>query len=146
MSTPRKRVGGPANVTADIAQRAWKGTVASAVLVPTMQLILLEFANTLQPIAGNALAVDPISVLSTAIVVLSVLPVVSTLVSMAFAYVVGGWLGVVLYYLMSIGASMMLGAELTGAIIFITGVGLFLLVAAFKMRGSQQRRRPHPPV
>jgi hypothetical protein len=111
-----------------------------------MQLILLEFANTLQPIAGNALAVDPISVLSTAVVVLSVLPVVSTLVSMAFAYVVGGWLGVVLYYLMSIGASMMLGAELTGAIIFITGVGLFLLVAAFKMRGSQQRRRPHPPV
>lgn len=146
MSAPRKPASGPADSTADIAQRAWKGTVASAVLVPTIQLILLEFANALQPIAGNALAVDPISILSTAVVVLSVLPVVSTLVSMAFAYVVGGWLGVVLYYLMSIGASMMLGAELTGAIIFITGVVLFLLVAAFKMRGSQQRRRPRPPV
>lgn len=146
MSTPRKPAGGPADATADIAERAWQGTVASAVLVPTMQLILLEFADALQPVAGNALALDPMSILSTAIIVLGVLPVVSTLASTAFAYVVAGWPGVVLYYLMSMGASMMLGAKLTGVIIFMTGTTLFLLVAAFKMRGSQQRRQSRPPL
>jgi len=146
MSTPRKPAGGPADATADIVQRAWEGTVASAVLVPAMQLILLKFANALQPVAGNALAVDPMTTLSTAIVVLGVLPVVSTLVSTAVAYAAAGWPGVALYYAMSTGASMMLGAELLGAIIFMTGVVLFLGVAAFKMRSSQRRRRPRRPM
>lgn len=146
MSTPRKPAGGPADATADIAERAWQGTVTSAVLVPAMQLILLEFANALQPYAGDALAVDPMTLLTTGIVVLGVLPVVSTLGSTFFAYLAAGWPGVILYYVISTGASMMLGAELTGVIIFMTGVVLFLLVATLKMRSSGKRRHPRPPM
>jgi hypothetical protein len=86
------------------------------------------------------------TMLSTAIVVLGVLPVASTLVSTAVAYAAAGWPGVALYYTMSTGASMVLGAELLGAIIFMTGVVLFLVVATLKMRGSQRRRRPRRPM
>lgn len=109
MSTPRKPSGGPADATANIAERAWRGTVASAVVVPTVQLILLRFANALQPYAGDTLAVDPMALLTTGIVVLGVVPVVSTLGSTLFAYLTAGWPGVLLYYVISTGASMMLG-------------------------------------
>jgi len=146
MSTPRKPAGGPADATANIAERAWQGTVASAVVVPTVQLILLRFANALQPYAGNTLAVDPMALLTTGIVVIGIFPVVSTLGSTLFAYLAAGWPGVILYYVISTGASMMLGAELTGAIIFMTGVVLFLVVAAVKMRSSQKRRRSRRPM
>lgn len=146
MSTPRKPAGGPADATASIAERAWQGTVASAVVIPTMQLMLLRFANALHPYAGNALAVDPITILTTGVVVLGVLPIISTLGSTLFAYLTAGWPGVILYYVISTGASMMLGAELTGVIIFITGVLLFLTVAVFKMRNNQERRYPRRPM
>ena len=146
MSTPRKPAGGPADATASIAGRAWQGTVASAVVIPTIQLILLRFANALQPYAGDTLTVDPITLLTTSVVILGVLPIISTLGSTLFAYLTAGWPGVILYYVISTGASMMLGAELTGAIIFITGVLLFLTVAVFKMRNNQKRRYPRRPM
>jgi hypothetical protein len=111
-----------------------------------MQLILLEFANALQPYAGDALSVDPMTLLTKGLVVLGVLPVVSTLGSTLFAYLAAGWPGVMLYYLISIGGSMMVGANLTGSIIFITGVVLFLIVATLKMRSGQSRRGPRRPV
>ena len=96
MSTPRKPAGGPADATADIAERAWQGTVASAVVIPTMQLMLLTFANALHPYAGNALAVDPLTILTTGVVVLGVLPLISTIGSTLFAYLTAGWPGVIL--------------------------------------------------
>ena len=111
-----------------------------------MQLVLLRFANALQPYAGDTLTVDPITILTTGVVVLGVLPIISTLGSTLFAYLTAGWPGVVLYYVISTGASMMLGAELTGAIIFITGVLLFLTVAVFKMQNNQKRRYPRRPM
>ena len=146
MSTPRKPTGGPADATAGIAERAWQGTVASAVMIPAMQLFLLKFANALQPYAGDALTVDPMTILTTGIIVLGVLPVLSTLGSTWFAYLAAGWPGVVLYYVISTGISMMLGAEITGAIIFMTGVVLFLLVATFKMRNNRTQRYPRRPI
>ena len=146
MSTSRKPAGGPADATANIAERVWQGTVASALLIPALQLFLLQFANGLQPYANNALAVDPMTILSPTIVVLGVLPVVSTLVSTAIAYGAASWPGVMFYYIMSTGASMMLGAKLTGAIIFMTGVVLFLVVAVLKMRSNQKRRPPRRPM
>ena len=115
-------------------------------MIPTMQPFLLRFANALQPYAGDALAVDPMTILTTGILVLGILPVISTLGSTLFAYLAAGWPGVVLYYVISTGASMMLGAELTGAIIFMTGVVLFLLVATFKMRNNRSQQHPRRPM
>jgi len=115
-------------------------------VVPTTQLILLNIANALQPYTGDALAVDPMTILTTGIIVLGVLPVVSTLGSTLFAYLAAGWPGVTLYYVISTGASIMLGAELTGAIIFMTGIVLFLLVATFNMRNNRNQRRPRRPM
>lgn len=144
MSTPRSTPRGPADTTADIAERAWQGTVASAVLVPALQLILLKIAEATHSINDVALGADPQTILYTGIVVLGLLPIFSTIVATAIAYAGGGWLGVILYYVVSMGASMMFGAELTGALIFITGIMLFLIVATINSRENRNKRTRRP--
>lgn len=140
MSTPRSTPRGPADRTAEIAGRAWQGTVASAILIPAFQLILLEIAEATHSMNDTTLGTDPQMILYTGIVVLGVLPILTTIIATAIAYAGGGLLGVGLYYIISIGASMMLGANLTGALIFITGVVLFLIVATIKSRRNRKRR------
>jgi len=144
MSTPRSTPRGPAGTTAEIAERAWRGTVASAIFIPVLQLILLELAGATYSMNNAALSSEPQSIIYTAIFVLGLLPIVSTIVATAIAYLGGGLPGVGLYYIMSIGASMILGAALTGVLIFMTGVALFLVVATIKSRQNRNRSTYRP--
>lgn len=145
MSTPRIPPGGPADTTAEIVERAWQGTVASAILIPIFQLILLELAGATHSINNATLGSNPQAIIYTGIFVLGLLPIVSTVVATVIAYIGGGLPGVILYYIISIGASMMIGAALTGALIFMTGTVLFLVVATIKSRRGRNRRT-HLPI
>ncbi|WP_259536276.1 hypothetical protein [Halalkaliarchaeum sp. AArc-CO] len=145
MSTPRSTPRGPADRTAEIAERAWQNTVASAILIPAIQLIFLELAEATHSLNGATLGTDPVTILYTGIVVLGLIPIFSTIVATAIAYIGAGWPGVILYYIVSVGASMMLGAQLTGVLIFLTGIILFLLVTTIKSK-RKRSRRTHPPM
>lgn len=145
MSTPRSTPRGPVDTTVEITERAWQGTVASAILIPVFQLILLELAGATHSMNNAALGSEPQTIIYTGIFVLGILPIVSTIVATAIAYIGGGLPGVVLYYIISIGASMMLGAVVTGVLVFVTGAALFLIVATIKSRRNRNRRT-HPPI
>ena len=145
MSTPRSTPRGSADTTTEIVERAWQGTVASAILIPAFQLMLLEIAGATHSMNAITVGADSLTIIYTGVVVLGLLPIFSTIAATAISYIGGGLPGVVLYYVISIGTSMMLGAALTGALIFVTGTALLLIVTTIKSR-QNQNRRTHPPL
>lgn len=146
MSTPRSTPRGPAEKAGIIGERAYKGAVVSALLIPVLQYVLLEFYNVMQslPTTGGPFLDEAQFVFQSGMAALVLLPVVSTIGSIILSYAFAGWPGVGLYWMMSMAASSMLGASLTAALIFVTGVFLFFLAAAVKMylEGRNNRNRP----
>lgn len=148
MSTSRTTPRGPGEAAGIIAESAYKGAVVSALVVPALQIILLRIAEVAQslPSTGTGPYAGEMSmILQSGMLALVVLPVASTIGSMILAYAFARWWGVGLYWVMSLAASRLLGADLTAAVVFAIGMVLFFVVATIKMGVFQSGSRRGPP-
>lgn len=123
----------------DFAGDALQGAVTAGILIPVFQQILLELLGAFPETAYDG---STTLLFAVALVTMSLFPVVSTVVSIALAYAVGGFVGAGLYVVMSIAASAILGNSLMGLIVLLVAtvaMALWLFVQASNR--SQAGRR-----
>ena len=136
--TPRD----PVEATGTITERAIQGAYVSLV-ISFLQLFFIELYAAMQSASTSQVYAGEMELIfQTGMLGLILLPVVSTIVSVAITYSIADWIGVGLYLVISTAASVALGASLTAALIFISGMFAFLFVVVVKMNSSQDRR-PH---
>lgn len=120
------------------AADALEGAVASAFFIPAIQLFLLTFFDAL-PESSIDTSVTALAIL--ALIGLNLLPLASTLVSMAAAYVAGGPVGAVLYVIMSVAASAIFGAPVMGIIVLIVALlAMMVWLYVYTRQQSANRR------
>lgn len=112
-------------------------TLMASIIIPVLQLFLLSFADAIHdaPVNGEAT-----TYLHAGVIVLGLIPILTTIGATLFAYAIARLPGVFGYYLVAIGISSLLGANFTGALILFTGLVILLIASAVKMRQNRSRR------
>lgn len=126
----------------DFAGDALHNAVVAGLLIPIFQQILLELSNAFPEASINA---STTLVFLAALVTMSLLPTLSTVVSIVAAYAMGGVVGVGLYVVMSVAASAVLGNALMGMLVLLVAtlaMAVWLFVqASTRSRASHGRFR-----
>lgn len=122
-----RRGGGSA--AGDITGKAIENTLTRAFIVPVLQIVFLHLVDALHEMPQTEPSI--LALLQFYIIVLAIWPVISTLAATAFAYAVAGPLGVILYYVVAILFSAVIGAAFTGLVILLTGFLLIFLYSSF---------------
>lgn len=122
----------------DFAADAFEGAIVGGILVPVFQMVLLEIFDVVpQTEFQSSFALT----ILLGVVVLNLIPVISTLVSIALAYAVGGNVGATLYVIMAIAASAMLGNPEMGAIVFVVTTVALAIWLAIETKGPHATSR-----
>lgn len=119
----------------DFAGDALHDAVVAGLLIPILQQILLELFNAFPETAINA---STTLVFVVALVTMGLLPTLTTVVSIAAAYAVGGIIGAGLYVVMSVAASAVLGNPLMGMLVLLIAT-LAMAVWLFVKASTQSR-------
>ncbi|WP_238476878.1 hypothetical protein [Natranaeroarchaeum sulfidigenes] len=128
---------GPADATAGLFERAVVNTLMASVIIPFLQLFLLSLVDAIHDAPVNE---EVTTYLYSGVIVLSFIPILTTIGATLFAYAIAGLPGVFGYYLVAIGISGLLGANLTGALILFTGLVILLIASAVKVYQNRSRR------
>lgn len=115
--------------SADIAEDAFKGKVAAAILIPTFQVVLLKMAIAFQdmPSPESAL-IDPVEYALLMIGVLGLFGVGLTIVSVVASYTIAGVPGVFAYFFFDFLVAAMLNAVALAAATFFVSIFFFAVV------------------
>ena len=146
MPAPRSTPRGPADATGTIVDRAFKGVVASSILVPVLQTVLIEtYAATqnVQTADSNAFAPQMELILQSGLFTLALLPVATTIASMAISYTLARGPGVVFYVVASFLLSAWISGMMIAMIILVTAILVFMIVLAITGSGGRRRRPRH---
>ena len=143
MSTYRNTTSGP-DVPQILIKSAFVGAVTTIVLIPTFREILAQLASIQQ---GSSLQSGPFSEQAATILfagdfTLALIPIISTIGMVIFAYSRLGGLGVGLYLVLSTAASGMLAGSTTAVLTFVFGAMALTVIWAIKSR--TRRNRPVP--
>jgi mannose/fructose/N-acetylgalactosamine-specific phosphotransferase system component IID len=123
----------------EFAADAVEGAIFGGVIIPVFQMIILEIFAALPQTKFKGSITIPILI---TLVVMNLLPVISTLGSMAMAYAIGGRVATTLYVIMAIAASALLGNPVMGMIVLLVSIAVMAIWLA--ITGSRQnttRRR-----
>lgn len=115
----------------DFAEDALQGAFVAGIFMPVFQQILLKLFGAFPKTGYDG---STALVFGVALVTMSLLPVLSTVVSIILAYAVGGFIGASLYVVMSLAASAVLGNPLMGMVILLVAtvaMTLWLLFRAY---------------
>lgn len=126
----------PAKDAGGLAGDAIEGVIASSFIVPIAQVVLLETFQAMPRTSETGL-----NVLRMAIIVLTIIPVISTICSAMVAYVLGGLLGVIGYFIVAISVSAMIGANGLATVIFVIGFASLLIAFTFKEKSTPKSGR-----
>jgi len=146
MSTPPKNSSGP-DVVPFLIESAFKGAVATVVLIPVFLKIFRELRSVHQTLSpeGGVYSQELSTIYNLFLageLAFAVLPIASTLGAVAVAYLNLGVTGVVLYLLISSAATGMLAGSTAAVVTFVLGAVAMVIVRAFKSRSHRQRRPP----
>lgn len=120
----------------DFAGDALHDAIVAGLLIPIFQQILLELFNAFPETAIDA---STTLVFVVALVTMGLLPTLTTVVSIAAAYAMGGVIGAGLYVVMSVAASAVLGNPLMGMLVLLVAT---LAMAVWLFVQASTRSRP----
>lgn len=133
---------GPADATGSIAELALGGVIIS-IVIPVFQTVLIEIYGTANTVSDAQTVMGEMQMIFNAtMLVLVLLPAISTIVAMTISYLIADWLGVGFYVIMSLTWSLVISGVFTAVIIAVTAIAVFLVAAAFKGVGQRKRRQP----
>lgn len=143
MSTQQKHTSGP-DVPSILIKGALTGAVVTVALIPTFRMVFAELATVHRSLSPNG---GPFSQELSAIFLASnvafiLLPVVSTMGSILFAYSNLGPVGVGLYLMLSVAATGMLLGSTMAVVTFV--LGALAIMAIWTVKSSRRRGRGAP--
>jgi hypothetical protein len=146
MSTPRENSSGP-DVVSFLIKSAFKGAVATIVLIPAFLKIFRELRSVHQTLSpeGGVYSQELSTIFLAGELAFAILPIASALGAVAVAYVNLGVAGVVLYLLISSAATGILAGSTAAVMTFMLGAVAMVIVWTFKSSSPRQRRPPIRP-
>lgn len=128
----------PPSHAGDFAADAFEGAIVGGILVPVFQMILLEIFEAAPQTEFHGSFTLTILI---AVIMINLIPLISTLVAITVAYAMGGNVGAVLYVIMALAASAMLGTPEMGAIVFVVATMALAVWLAAQSRGHRATSR-----
>lgn len=129
---------GSPSLAGDFAADAFEGAIVGGIFVPVFQMILLEIFEAAPQTEFHGSITLTILI---AVVMINLIPFISTLMAIAVAYAVGGKVGASLYVIMAIAASAILGNPGTGVIVFIVATMALAIWLAIQSRSRRSTSR-----